>query len=133
MYELVNHIADVRLRVEAASVEELFRDAVRGLYAVMHAHTAGGAPVTRRIVVEESADRTALLVDFLNEVLQRAHIARECFHDARFTRLDEWNAVAELTGVAPAEFEEDVKAVTYHEADVREENGAWTTMLVLDI
>lgn len=133
MYELVNHIADVRLRVEAASVEELFRDAMRGLYAVMHAQPEGGAPLTRRIVVEESADRTALLVDFLNEVLQRAHVGRECFHDARFVRLDGENVEAELTGVAPAEFEEDVKAVTYHEADVRQENGAWTTMLVLDI
>jgi SHS2 domain-containing protein len=133
VFELVHHVADVRLRVTAATLEELFRDAVRGLFAVMHAQAGEAQPVTRRIVVEDSADRTALLVDFLNEVLQRAHVAHECFGEARFLRLDETNAEAELSGVAPAEFEEDVKAVTYHEADVRHENGVWTTMLVLDI
>jgi len=40
---------------------------------------------------------------------------------------------ADLTGFAPAEFDEDVKAVTYHEAEVRHGNGLWSTMLVFDI
>lgn len=133
MFEVIHHTADVRLRVSAATLEGLFRDAVRGMYAVMRGEARGGAPVHRLISVGESADTTALLVDFLNEVLNRAQIGQEMFEDVRFTRFEADSLTAELTGTAPAEFEEDVKAVTYHEADVRREDGGWTTMLVFDL
>lgn len=122
----------MRVRVAAPSVEELFRDAVRGLYAAMHAH-GGGEPVARAISVHESADTTALLVDFLNEVLHRAHVGGEMFDEVVFTRLEELSLEASVSGIAGVSFDEDVKAVTYHEAEVRFEDGAWTTMLVFDI
>ena len=134
MYQLAQHIADVRLLVSGASLEELFRDAVRGMYAVMRGTPAHDAGFVRRIItVDDSADRTTLLVDFLNEVLHRSHVAREMFDGVTFTRLEELSLEATLTGVAPAEFDEDVKAVTYHEADVVEREGVWQTTLVFDI
>jgi SHS2 domain-containing protein len=133
VFTLTPHTADVRLRVSSESLEDLFRDSVRGMYAVMRGEVHGGQPVTRTIAVDDSADTTSLLVDFLNEVLARAQIGRELFDEVIFTRFDETSLTAELTGSAPAEFEEDVKAVTYHEAEVRRENGTWTTMLVFDL
>ncbi len=133
MYRIENHVADVRLRVRASSLEELFRDAMRGMYALMRPELQEAASVTRTIVVDESADLTSLLVDFLNEVLHHAHVAHEVFHDAVFTRLDDTNVTVTLSGIGPASFEEDIKAVTYHEAEVRQEDGEWTTMLVFDI
>lgn len=134
MFELVHHTADVRLRVTAPTIEELFRDAVHGMYAVMRGEPGSGAqPVRRTIRVEDSPDSTALLVDFLNEVLHRAHVAKEMFTEVVLTRLDGTSVTAELTGVAPAAFEEDVKAVTYHEADVRRDGEQWGTMLVFDL
>jgi SHS2 domain-containing protein len=132
LFELVPHIADVRLRVTSDTLEDLFRDAMRGMYAVMHAHPGDG-PVERRVVVHDSADTTSLLVDFLNEVLQRACVGREMFTNADFTRFDATSLEATLTGVTPASFDEDVKAVTYHEAEVRRDERGWTTMLVFDI
>lgn len=133
MYELVPHVADVRLRVEAPSIEGLFADAMRGMYAAMGAEAAGGPSVKRTLEVTDSADRTALLVDFLNDVLHRAHVGGEVFDDVRFERLDETGLAATLTGTARASFREDVKAVTYHEADIRHAGNTWSTMLVFDI
>ena len=132
MFEVIPHTADVRLRVASPTLEELFRDAMLGMYAVMHADP-GEERVSRTIEVHDSADTTALLVDFLNEVLHRAHVGQEMFTAAEFTRLDETSVEATLTGVTPASFEEDVKAVTYHEAEIRPDGGGWTTMLVFDI
>lgn len=133
MFELIQHTADVRLRVAASTLEDLFRDAVRGMYAVMRGEARSAKPVRRTIAVDDSADTTSLLVDFLNEVLNRAHIGRELFETVTFTRFESTSVTAELTGTAGAEFEEDVKAVTYHEAEVRFVNGEWTTMLVFDL
>jgi len=132
MYEIIPHTADVRLRVTAPGLEELFADAVRGMYGVMRAHP-GEEHVEREIAVHDSADTTALLVDFLNEVLGRAHVGKELFTGVAFTRFEAASLEATLTGVRGTSFEEDVKAVTYHEADVHREGGNWTTMLVFDI
>lgn len=104
------------------------------MYAVMRGEAEADAHSVRRtIAVDDSPDTTALLVDFLNDVLHRAHVARELFTDLTFTRFGETSLTAELTGIAPASFEEDVKAVTYHEAEVRKEGEGWGTMLVFDL
>ncbi|PYQ25746.1 MAG: hypothetical protein DMF56_26540 [Acidobacteria bacterium] len=132
MFEIIDHIADVRLRVRASSLQELFADAMRGMFAVMHAQP-GETRVEHSVVVHEAADTTSLLVDFLNEVLHRAHVAHEMFDAAHFTRLDATSCEATLSGFASATFDEDVKAVTYHEAEVHKTGDEWTTMLVFDI
>ena len=132
MYEIVQHTADVRLHVTASTLEALFEEALRGLMAVMG--TAVGAHGVRPHAIElESVNITALLVDFLNEALVRAVTQRVRFTGASFASLGETHLAATLTSVAAEDFEEDVKAVTYHEAEVRREGEGWTTMLVLDI
>ena len=135
MYEILQHTADVRLRVTASSLQELFADALRGLMAVMHgAPVPVGAHSVRPETIElDSVDLTALLVDFLNEALVRAVVSRRAFTGASFASLGETHLSATLTSVPAASFDEEVKAVTYHEAEVRRSGEGWTTMLVLDI
>ena len=131
MYELIQHTADIRIRVEADSKESLFRDSLRGLMD----YIAGGRPVdaeTTESIEVDSVDTTALLIDFLNEALLRCHIHRVVFTDAQLTHLTDTDLRATLRG-SRVEMAEDVKAVTYHEADVRQESGRWMTTIVLDI
>ena len=132
MYEILQHTADVRLRVTASSLEELFADALQGLMAVMHGAPVGGGEETETIELD-SVDLTALLVDFLNEALVRAVVRRRGFTGVTFASLGETHLSATLTSVPAVSFDEDVKAVTYHEAEVRRSGEGWTTMLVLDI
>ena len=137
MYEILQHTADVRLRVTASSLEELFGDALRGLMDVMGARCAplpvGAHSVRPESIEIDSADMTALLVDFLNEALVRAVVSRRAFTGASFASLGETHLSATLASVPAASFDEEVKAVTYHEAEVRRSGEGWTTMLVLDI
>ena len=129
--KILGHTADVRLRVEAASLQELFSEAMLGMYEIMQAR-AGGEAVQRTITLD-APDTTTLLVDFLNDLLSRAHIRREMFDSITFASLTATELSASLAGRAPAGFEHDIKAVTYHEADVQRTTGLWTTTLVFDI
>lgn len=132
MFEVIQHTADIRIRVEAATLEELFEDALRGLMEFMAGGAVAGESANDDIVVE-APDTTALLVDFLNEALTRAHLRRALFSGVTFSELAETHLRATLHAAA-VELAEDVKAVTYHEADVRRTaDGRWTTMLVLDV
>jgi protein archease len=130
--EVIDHTADVRVHVRAASMDELFREALRGTIALLR--PVRGAPVAEREIIVNAPDRTALLVDFLNEALSSAHARREAYDDVLFFDLSETHLQARLRGVAAVSFGNDVKAVTYHQADVhRDESGLWQTMLVVDI
>jgi SHS2 domain-containing protein len=128
VWRIDHHTADVRIHLSAPSLEGLFADAVRGLTAVMRP-VGSGARVAAEIAVE-AGDATALLVDFLNAVLTRAHIERVGFDETDFASLTETSLRATVSGARCAGFEEDVKSVTYHEARV---TPAWSTTLVLDI
>jgi SHS2 domain-containing protein len=131
MFAVAQHTADIRIEISSPSPEELFADGVRGLMHVMKPEVSGEAAV---VTVEvESPDLTALLVDFLNELLLRCHTRRETFEPESIVLRDD-TVVARLRAMSVSEFEEDVKAVTYHEADVRQaEDGSWTTTIVLDV
>lgn len=129
--QIIEHTADVRLRVEAPTIEDLFREAMLGMFEIMSC-SAGVSPAFIEVGIK-AHDRTSLLVDFLNEVLSAAHIMKTCFDRIEFTKLDDVEISARVGGRAQARFEQDVKAVTYHEAEVRFENGIWSTMLVFDI
>jgi len=131
LWTVDHHTADVRIRVAAAALDELFIDTVRALTAVMHPAGAGAA-VSAEIELD-APDATALLVDFLNEVLTRAHIERAAFTETRFASLSETALRATVTGARVETFGEDVKSVTYHEAAVVRVEGEWTVTLVLDI
>ena len=133
MYEILHHTADVRLHVTASSLEALFEEGLRGLMEVMGARPVGAHSVRPETLELESVNLTALLVDFLNEALVRAVTQRVLFTGASFASLGEAHLHATLASVPAESFDEDVKAVTYHEAEVRRDGERWTTMLVLDI
>jgi SHS2 domain-containing protein len=129
--ETLSHTADVRLRITAPTLEELFAEGVRGMAEQLDARR--GAGEVRRGIVLESADRTALLVDFLNEVLAFSFVDGAVFDRVEIRSLTETAIDADVIGTE-ATLCDEIKAVTYHEADVRQrDDGAWTTILVFDI
>ena len=134
-YKMLEHTADVRMLVRGDSLEELFSDAVYGMMEILKPkkNEVQKQPIQRTIALEAS-DTTALLIDFLNEVLLSAHINKEMYDEVIFKTLSQRSLEANLRGFDSLSFGEDIKAVTYHEADVKKtEDGTWETMIVFDI
>jgi len=132
LYEIVQHTADLRMRGIARTQQDLFAEALRGLMDLVKGEGVQNDEVRAQVQVT-APDATALLIDFLNEVLTRCHIRREVYGRVVFPSMSAVALEAELEGHPVASLGEDVKAVTYHEADVREDNGVWSTMLVFDV
>jgi SHS2 domain-containing protein len=138
---ILEHTADVRLLVEGRTLEELFAEALRAMMDVMKPEEEAAparapersAESTRRVEVE-SPSATALMVDFLNEALCLAHSHRERYEEVEFTGISESHVRAVLRGRPVESFGEDIKAVTYHEAEIRKNAaGNLETKLVFDI
>lgn len=129
------HMADVRLKVEGDTLEELFQAALEGMGELIKkgVFQKKDTPEVQRISIL-SPDVTSLLIDFLSEVLTLSHIQHVVFGKMEFLELTETRLKASIWGRKVRAFDEDIKAVTYHEANVaKNKRGFYETMIVFDI
>lgn len=142
-FEILPHIADLKLRIFGSSHEELFKNALAGMF-----QAAGPAapacrrnrgrllcselPIKRKISVE-SDDLDSLLVDFLSEALYLSDSKNEAYLDAKILRLTDKKVEAEIRGVKVNNFDDEIKAVTYHELEIKKVGDHFETVIVFDI
>ena len=137
MFTILPHTADVRLLVTAPNATELFSIALGGMSQIQRKNFCAAAQEKCNIRLHidiHSRDITALLIDFLSEVLTLSHIHKAIFCNVHFLKFSETALTASIEGFNVNEFDEDIKAVTYHEADViRNQDQHLETMIVFDI
>lgn len=134
--EYLPHIADVRMRIQGSSEEELFRAGLEGIGRILKTDVFKSPQEGNEFVEISlvSGDMTTLLVEFLNEVLMYSHTQKAVFFDVNFQHISEKKIRAKIMGKRINAFDEDIKAVTYHEAQVeKNESGMFETIIVLDI
>ena len=135
MYELFDHTADLGLRVTAADLNTLFREAAEGLFSVIvEKIPQRGTP--KRIEFELEAERTEFLfVDWLSELLytfEIKHVLLDKFEvDVRGTTLTASALAHPIDEDDPLLHE--VKAVTYHALRVAKTPSGWLAEVILDI
>ena len=130
------HTADVALRVTANTLPELFHSALQGMNNILKpgfCDTFCHSDCMMKVEIK-ARDSTNLLVDFLSEVLTLSYVHKAIFCNAYFPEFSKNHLVAQLFGAWFTTFDEEVKSVTYHEVDVRQnEYGSWETMIIFDV
>ena len=82
----------------------------------------------------ESPDQTSLLIDFLSDILTLSHIHRLIYCRVEFKILTGTKLEAEVFGSFTDNFDEDIKAVSYHGAEiVKNSDGNYQTNILFDI
>lgn len=133
---ILSHTADVQIKVTSETLPDLFRLSLQGLNQLLktNLNPQESEPTITESIDLESCDRTSLLIDFLSEVLTLSQIHKALFFDFEIREMSDCKLSAILSGIQVEAFDEDVKAVTYHEADVKvNENGDWETTIIFDI
>lgn len=132
-YEILPHTADLRIRVQGRTLEEVFRSALRGMSEVMKPKAARRPLDQERPITVAAPDIATLLVDFLSEALTLAHINREVYPDARVQELTPTTLRATLRGIRVPGFARDIKAATYHGVEVTRTQGGHEATVVFDV
>ena len=136
-YLFYPHTADVRLKVTGGTRGDVFRLALEAMAELMKENfcRTGKEDFFREEKLElKSIDGTSLLVDFLSEVLTLSHINKSIYCEVIFVALTETEIRASVRGKATDRFDKDIKAVTYHEAELKiNEKGQWESILVFDL
>ena len=131
-----SHTADIRLQLRADSREELFRAGFEAMNQIIRPDACRKpCPCLINQTIElNSVDNTTLLIDFLSDVLTLAHEHKAVFCELNFQEIGASHLRASIGGRPANGFEEDIKAVTYHEANVHQNaEGQWETFLIFDI
>lgn len=135
-FELIEHPADVGIRVYGRDLAALFTHAALGLCSLVTDTDTVLERETRSVEVA-APDRESLLVAWLSEVLWL--IEAEDLVFARFTieSLSD-TALAAVAHGEPADpqrhpYRGVIKAVTYHQLDLRQRAGTWSTNIIFDV
>lgn len=132
-HSLEPHTADLRIRVEARSVADLFAEAGRALAAVVAHGRVPPAEGEHERVELEAPDRDALLVDWLNELIFRSETGGKVYGDVRVETLSDHKLTALIRGAAAPGRANPVKAATFHGLAITETPAGATATIVLDV
>ena len=130
------HTADVAIHIMADTLQGLFRTALRGMNNILKPGFCDHIDHSDSVMSVEitTPDSTNLLVEFLSEVLTLSYVHKAIFCHVYFSQFSQNHLEAKLFGAWFTEFDEEIKSVTYHEADVRQdEMGNWETAIIFDI
>ena len=143
-YEMVPHTADLKMYAYGVTFEELFSNALKGMFSCIKPKSKQITYVddepqvnkytAEHTVVVRSPDRELLLIDFLSECLYLSDVHNEAYFDARFSNLSDTELKATIYGVSIEGFEVvEIKAVTYHDLQLEPIEGIWRATIVFDI
>ena len=134
-FEIIDHTADAGIVAYGRDLQEAFASAAYGMFSLVTDLEMVREDTSFDIQVE-AADREALLVSWLNELLYFFEVER--FIPSRFEieRLDEDRLEAKVYGeridLSRHQLNTAVKAATYHMLKIEEEDGV-RVQFILDI
>lgn len=132
----VQHIADLGLKLESRTLKKLFCDGVLGMSNILKEGICQeNVRFDKKNRIEiKSLDYTCLLIDFLSEILSVSYSDKSVFCKVDILYLNEKQIIADILGTSIDCFDEEIKAVTYHEAHVRKNSkNNWETNIIFDI
>ena len=136
-FQILPHTADIRLSVTGGTQEELFSSALKGMSYIQKKDFCKQQDellFAREKIQAKASDKTGLLIDFLSEVLTLSHINKVVYCEVSFHKLSDTELTATVKGNKVNYFDEDIKAVTYHEAEIKQnKKNQLETVIIFDI
>lgn len=134
-YTVIAHTADIRLKVTGRDLEEIFKNALIGMSNILQKDFCKKS--AKYLIKEKisiiSTDSTTLLIDFLSKVLTLSSIKKAIFCRMEIIKFQTNYLEAEVLGNRVESFDHDIKAVTYHEAEIKKINKDIETIIIFDI
>lgn len=142
-YELIEHTADVGLKVYGKTKKELFLNAARGMFflitgsAIHYTHKHIKNKMSWKVECNASVIED-LLVSWLSDLLYIHHNEFVIIEDFTIHCLRRNLIKSEAIGIkineSPYQIENEIKAVTYYRLQViKNDLGRWETSIVFDI
>ncbi len=135
-FEFLPHTADVAVVARGESLRELFEHAALALFSLLTDVEEVRDRTSMQVEIQ-SPDRESLLVDWLNELLYLFDAEGKLFCRFAVSELGESYLKADVGGenVDPGRhrIKMGVKAVTYHDLEIKRSDNGWMARMVFDV
>ena len=142
-FDILPHTADFKIRVYGKTLPELFANACIGMFSGIGPQSklctkqgteivCSKLPQQHKIEIK-AMDKEMLLVDFLSEALYLSDVHNEAYLAVDMHAFTQTSLQATLYGVKVTRFDLEIKAVTYHDLIIIENDAGWQTEIVFDI
>jgi SHS2 domain-containing protein len=135
-FEILDHTADIGIIVYGDDLRVLFENAAEAFFHLITDLRKVRRRVEKRIIIEkESLDR--LMVDWLSELLYFHDVENLLFKGFKVESVGKEGLKAVAKGEPFQEgihvIKTEVKAVTYHQIEVRQEKERWRARIIFDL
>ncbi|MFC1805147.1 archease [Candidatus Omnitrophota bacterium] len=134
-YEILEHTADIGIRVKAGDAQGLFKEAALAMFDIM-AERQGPEAKGMHVAIEVKADDLQeLFVNWLNELLSLSAVKELIFTDFQIEQFDDKSLKAKATGkdLKSYKVNTEIKAATYHGLKIEEAGGDWEAEVIFDV
>jgi SHS2 domain-containing protein len=132
-FEEVEHTADRAVRIWGRDLAELFVNAALGMNSLMLAADADREPALAKHITLEAIDAENLLVAWLSELAFWAETELLIFTRFEFRRIAPTGLSALARGNSVGALEKHVKAVTFHNLEIKSVSDGLSTTVVFDV
>ena len=141
-YEIIEHTADVGIKVRGRTLKELFENSAEGMFGVIRgsetAHASHNVTEHRKIEIKKEGDGfEELLVDWLSELLYIFNKDNIIFNRFKIFRLNNREILGEAAGerVEPAKvsLQVEIKAVTFHGLKIKKSKSGFNCSIIFDV
>jgi len=133
-FEILEHRADLKIRVFGRTKEELFENAMVGMFEAAKYEQEIKNQKSKIKIKIKSFDLSSLLVDFLSEVLYLAETKKLVFEKVEFKKFTENDIEAILFGKPLKRMGVHIKGVTYHGLEISQRKDKnWQATVLFDI
>ncbi|MEK7449405.1 MAG: archease [Planctomycetota bacterium] len=135
-YEMISHTADIGILVRGKDLKSLFTNAGEALIDILTDRRKIALKETINITV--NAERLDDLMNYwLSELLQHLTVKGKLLTRFEIDSISENKIVARVQGEPYDEkkhqIKTEIKAVTFHDLFVRQENNRWVAQVIFDV
>lgn len=135
-YELLEHTADLGIRVWGRTLPELFINAATGMCELI-ADVSDTIPRELVTVNINADDKDQLLRNWLSELLYYFNVKSMLLSEFKIYKIDDKHIKSEARGESIDEdkhqLRHELKAVTFHRLHIEKKQGLLTTEIIFDV
>ncbi len=134
-YEYFETTADIGIIAYGKNLNELFENAAKAVFNLM-CNLEKVSPKEKKEIVVEEEEIDLLLVAWLSSLLAYKDIYNMMFSKFRVEIKNKYRLVGEAYGEEASESHElrtEVKAVTYHNLEIKKKDDLWVARFIVDV
>ena len=138
-YKQIDHTADIAFEVSGESLEELFKVSSKAWLTSVIDETTFSHGEIKKLKLN-SFSKEQLLVDFLSELnfylFTKKWLCYSVDDLSIGKKEDDWSFSASLTGInisSKINLKHEIKAITFHQMNIKKSGNVFSTPLVFDI